>query len=85
MIKREENASAGTDFRKVISVILNIMIVAFAVTGTVIMLTHRGDGKGLTSSGIENLKRKNFRFNVCLRKGWQNKVASESWSGAAVL
>ena len=56
MIKREENASAGTDFRRVISVILNIMIVAFAVTGTVIMLTHRGDGKGLTSSGIENLK-----------------------------
>ena len=39
-----------------ITFILNIMIILFTLIGTVIMLTKPGDGTGLMSSGVENLK-----------------------------
>ncbi len=44
------------DTRRIISRVLNIIIVIFAIIGTYIMLNHRGNGEGLTSSGAENLK-----------------------------
>ena len=44
------------EIRCIFSVILNILIVVFAAVGTVIMLSNQGDGTGLASSGITNLK-----------------------------
>ena len=45
-----------SDLRKTVSIVLNAVIVCFAVIGTLIMLTHKGEGKSLSSSGAENLK-----------------------------
>ena len=52
----DEKTTLPKDRRIWLGRILNILIVAFAVTGTVIMLSHKGDGTGLASSGISNLK-----------------------------
>ena len=52
----DEQAAVSKDRRIWSSRMLNILIVAFAVTGTVIMLRHKGDGEGLASSGVSNLK-----------------------------
>lgn len=45
-----------SDKRRVIVKILNILIAAFALIGTAIMVSHHGSGTGLSSSGVENLK-----------------------------
>ncbi len=42
--------------RKIISLILNILIVIFGIIGTFLMFTHKGEGTGLVSSGFSNLK-----------------------------
>lgn len=52
----EDNTVIKKDHRNTVSVILNIIIVIFAVIGTVIMISYKGNGSGLSSSGISNLK-----------------------------
>ncbi len=52
----EDNTVIKKDHRNTVSVILNIIIVIFAVIGTVIMISHKGNGSELSSSGISNLK-----------------------------
>lgn len=42
--------------RKIISLILNIIIVIFGITGTYLMFTFTGKGTGLTASGFQNFK-----------------------------
>ena len=42
--------------RKVISLVLNILIIIFGIIGTVMMFTFTGDGSGLMASGFRNLK-----------------------------
>ena len=52
----EDNTVIKKNHRNTVSVILNIIIVIFAVIGTVIMISRKGNGSGLSSSGISNLK-----------------------------
>jgi len=56
MIQPKDKTAICKDRRSIFSVILNILIVVFAAVGTVIMLSNQGDGTGLASSGITNLK-----------------------------
>jgi hypothetical protein len=42
--------------RKKISLILNFIIIAFGIIGTYMMFTFKGEGSGLTASGIQNFK-----------------------------
>ena len=56
MIQPKAKTAICKDRRSIFSVILNILIVVFAAVGTVIMLSNQGDGTGLASSGITNLK-----------------------------
>ena len=56
MIQLKDKTAIYKDRRSIFSVILNILIVVFAAVGTVIMLSNQGDGTGLASSGITNLK-----------------------------
>ena len=56
MIQPKDKTAICKDRRSIFSVILNILIVVFAAVGTVIMLSNQGDGTGLASSGISNLK-----------------------------
>ena len=56
MIQLKDKTAICKDRRSIFSVILNILIVVFAAVGTVIMLSNQGDGTGLASSGITNLK-----------------------------
>lgn len=56
MIQPKDKTAICKGRRSIFSVILNILIVVFAAVGTVIMLSNQGDGTGLASSGITNLK-----------------------------
>ena len=56
MIQPKDKTAICKDRRSIFSVILNILIVVFAAVGTVIMLSNQGNGTGLASSGITNLK-----------------------------
>ena len=56
MIQPKDKTAICKDRRSIFSVILNILIVVFAAVGTVIMLSNQGEGTGLASSGITNLK-----------------------------
>lgn len=54
---KQRDISAGTrDKRQIISVILNILILLFAVIGTAIMIAVNSEGEELTASGLKNLK-----------------------------
>ena len=55
-MKKEKSETSTRDMRGNISLIFNILIVAFTITGTVIMMGKAANGTGLTSSGLENLK-----------------------------
>ena len=56
MLQSSDKTPIKHDIRAGISDILNILIVIFVGVGTYMMITHHGDGAGLTSSGLENLK-----------------------------
>ena len=56
MIQPKDKTAICKDRRSIFSVILNTLIVVYAAVGTVIMLSNQGDGTGLASSGITNLK-----------------------------
>ena len=42
--------------KKIISLIMNILIIIFGIIGTYMMFTFKGDGAGLTASGFQNFK-----------------------------
>lgn len=56
MTKHSKDEVGKTVHRSAISVVMNVLIAVFAVIGTVIMISHHGNGSGLSSSGIANLK-----------------------------
>ena len=55
-MKSDEKMQKNDRIRKGIRVTLNVLIVVFTISGTYAMLTFKGKGSGLSSSGIENLR-----------------------------